>query len=307
MCTKPIPCYQPINKDGKPTGEKLKFKRPDNVHLYKKIAVGCGKCPSCLVARARDWAVRIYCELKTSPGPCWFVTITYDPEHLPYGNTLQPDDMRLFIKKIRNHYPKYKVKYLYVGEYGEDHGRAHYHICLFNTDLTDLEQVGMSSGMPIFESAKLTKLWGKGIVSIGTLTPKSAYYCAQYINKKIFGEKAEAHYNKICKDTGEIISQLPEFNRMSRKPALGTDFFNKYRKQYDCPELDFFVLPGGIKVPQTKHFDKMLKAEAPELLEIIKEERIKKAKKLTPEELKKQHKFDTMRMQRNKKLRKKVK
>lgn len=70
-------------------------------------------------------------EISTS---AFFLTLTYNDEHLPPGAQLSKRDLQLFIKRLRKVNPG--IKYFAVGEYGTDKGRPHYHLVIFN--LVDL-------------------------------------------------------------------------------------------------------------------------------------------------------------------------
>ena len=108
------------------------------------------------------------------------------------------------------------------GEYGSDPdqlsglGRPHFHACLFNLDFKDKEFYSERDGVPLFKSASLSQIWGKGFVTVGEVTFESAAYVARYITKKINGDLADIHYNKVNYLTGELQSVEPEFTTMSR-------------------------------------------------------------------------------------------
>lgn len=71
-----------------------------NVAPEFKAKVRCGKCPSCTLERASDWAARLSHELVTSKSAA-FVTLTYDEEHLPEYGTLETQDLINFCKRLR--------------------------------------------------------------------------------------------------------------------------------------------------------------------------------------------------------------
>lgn len=62
--------------------------------------VRCGKCPSCVLEKASDWACRLSHELVTSSSAA-FVTLTYDKEHLPEDGSLVKKDVSDFMKRLR--------------------------------------------------------------------------------------------------------------------------------------------------------------------------------------------------------------
>ena len=94
---------------------------PDNV-----VLLPCGKCPSCKMARRREWAVRCACEAKYHLNNC-FVTLTYDDAHLPKKASKQ--DFQKFIKSLRN--DGHECRYFGCGEFGRS-GRFHLHIVLLD-------------------------------------------------------------------------------------------------------------------------------------------------------------------------------
>ena len=59
--------------------------------------VPCGQCIGCRLDYCRQWATRCMLEAKDYPkGSCWFVTFTYDDEHLPeYGRDVKVNNYYL--------------------------------------------------------------------------------------------------------------------------------------------------------------------------------------------------------------------
>lgn len=92
----------------------------------ERFLVPCGKCIGCRIDKARDWAVRICCEAQTSPNASWFITLTYDDDHLS-DLSLNKKDFQNFIKDVRNYlYYRYgsTIRYFGCGEYGDSSGRS---------------------------------------------------------------------------------------------------------------------------------------------------------------------------------------
>lgn len=51
---------------------------------YPVKALPCGKCIGCRLDYSKEWAIRCTLELQDyEPDTCWFVTLTYDDEHVP--------------------------------------------------------------------------------------------------------------------------------------------------------------------------------------------------------------------------------
>ena len=61
------------------------------------LALPCGKCDGCILARRKMWALRCYCESLYHKRNC-FITLTYDDEHLP--NKLDKAHFQKFIKGL---------------------------------------------------------------------------------------------------------------------------------------------------------------------------------------------------------------
>ncbi len=146
------------------------------------------------------------------------------------------------------------------GEYGETFTRPHFHACLFGIDMEDKKPVStLASKSKIFESERLTKIWGKGHASVGAVTFESAAYIARYVMKKITGDLAKEHYTYID-EHGEIHERTPEFNRMSLKPGIGKTWFEKYKK--DVYPSDEIITKGRSSKPP-RYYDKIHAEDSP--------------------------------------------
>lgn len=185
-----------------------------------------------------------------------FVTLTYSDDNLPDSGSLAPDDVTKFLKRLRKALGGKKILYYYCGEYGENFSRPHYHIALFGYDFSpDRIPHRQSQSGTIYRSPLLEKLWPYGFSEIGNLEYDSARYVAGYIQKKVNGKKAADHYTKISPD-GEISELHPEFARMSRRPAIGLNWINKYAD--DVYNYDVCVV-GTKKLRPPAYYDKWLK------------------------------------------------
>lgn len=174
------------------------------------------------------------------------------------------------------------------GEYGEQLGRPHYHALIFGYDFPDKYLYKVRRKNNIYRSPLLEKLWFQGLSEIGSVNYQSAGYVARYVMKKITGDQAQSHYQRINKETGEYFEIEPEYNSMSLRPGIGKEWWDKYGKQ-DVHENDEVILRDGKRVRTPKYYDKLLKQENPQALENIKETRKMNAKKWqheqTPERL----------------------
>ena len=84
-------CVQPLTL-------KIQKRQSGNVGWQN---VPCGKCPECAKAKLNAWLFRLDNELGYSTS-CYFTTLTYDDEHLSYGDgvpTLCKRDVQLFFKR----------------------------------------------------------------------------------------------------------------------------------------------------------------------------------------------------------------
>jgi len=150
---------------------------------------GCGHCLACRKQRAKVWAHRLMLEASTHVQTI-FVTLTYNPENEPEGETLVPRDLTLFMKLYRQAIHPRKIRYFNVGEYGNKNGRPHYHLMIFNGCLEDL---------PIIE-----KCWKKGFCQVSWFTEARASYLCKYVVKGL-GKKSEL-----------LAGRHPEFMRCSK-------------------------------------------------------------------------------------------
>lgn len=220
------------------------------------MVVPCGRCIGCRLDRSRDWATRIANEASLHDENS-FITLTYSDEHLPDDYSVSIRSLQLFMKRLRKEIAPVKCRFFACGEYGEDNGRPHYHIILFGygfPDKTPWRQT--KNGLVIHRSAELEKLWPYGYSEIGTVTAASGGYVARYVLKKVGGDAASEHYQRLNPLTGEIVWINPEFACMSTRPGIGRDWFNRYER--DAFPSDFLVVDGK-KVPIPNYYSKQLK------------------------------------------------
>lgn len=293
-----MPCFRPktawlppeplpediyVTKDGREisSSRRLVFRPPIGAYRqreYRVLQVPCGRCAGCRERDSRDWAIRLTCEASQHQESC-FITLTYDREHLPRSGSVGKREMQLFLKKLRNHFPQWRLRYFLCGEYGGTTGRPHYHVCLFGVGfLADREPAGKSKGgHPLYESATLSKLWGKGRATVQDLTRETAAYCARYTNKKI----AEVADRVRVLPDGRTVRLAPEFLLMSRRPGLGADWFRKFgRHDVYGGSNGAYVDRGGHHVVAPRYFDKLLEVADPARYAEIRERRIEQANRV---------------------------
>lgn len=170
----------------------------DEASLDEPLAVACGKCIGCRRDQARDWGIRCYHE-SVMHSKNAFVTLTYAMEPTDFSVV----DLQLFLKRLRKFYTRFR--YFACGEYGTLSGRAHYHALIFGQDF---REVSYAINDSLYGNPCLDSIWGKGLASVGSVTPESCFYTAGYCQKKIDSES---------------------FSVMSRRPGIGRSFLDKYQ------------------------------------------------------------------------------
>ena len=204
-----------------------------------------------------------------------FITPTYDDDHLPFQGQLVRKDFQDFFKRLRKKIGT-RVRVLYCGEYGGETGRPHFHACIFGWEPSDGIQV-TSGDKPLFESATLEKIWGRGFCRYSPeINFTNANYVAGYITKKITGELAETHYERIDPDTGEIYQLNPEFLGMSNRPGLGQPWIEKYGD--DVYEKDEIVIEGKRMRPP-RYYDQLYEKSNPEKFRLVRTRRAQLGRK----------------------------
>lgn len=215
-----MPCFNEI-KGYRCTDGTVRATKTANAYVDTMVRIPCGQCQGCRLEKSRQWAIRIMHETSLyRPEECWFLTLTYDEENLPEGNSLRPEDWVKFAKRWRKN--RGKFRYYQIGEYGDKGGRPHHHACVFGMRLETLTGLGKTrKGNVQWTDQHLESCWGKGRTSVGSLTWQSASYVTRYILNKQTGDRAKEHYTTLDVDTGEVSEVLPEYATMSRRPGIG--------------------------------------------------------------------------------------
>lgn len=182
---------------------------------HPQSAFGCGQCLPCRLNKRREWTHRIVLEQKAHQDNA-FITLTYDDENLPDGATLVPEHVKDWLKRLRRRVYPHRLRYFYVGEYGDKSERPHYHVALFGyphcIKSRNLPKCAPQCNCVICETISST--WQMGRVDVGTLTRDSAQYIAAYTVKKMTNPNNE-------KVKQWLNGRHPEFARMSLKPGIG--------------------------------------------------------------------------------------
>ncbi len=233
------------------------------------VNVPCGNCINCRMAYARQWASRCALEASLTPERNYFVTLTYDNNHLHWSSeglpTLFYDDMTKFIKRLRRHnqyhYGDQDIRYYYCGEYGDTTARPHYHILLFNVTLLDLKPISKNKfGNVLYTSQTLEELWSHGLVCVGDLNWNTAAYTARYVMKKHKG------FDRLMYQQSALAEPKVQ---MSRRPGIGVPWMQQYGsylfKRTSVDSEGFPVFSDSILVPTNS--DKAIRCKPPRLFE----------------------------------------
>lgn len=278
-----MPCYHP--NIAWHNGEKIIVAAKGAIAppYHKSFRLPCGGCLGCRIDHAQTWATRCVHEAQMNREN-QFITLTYNDQNLPpFPHSLDPKHHRLFIRRLRKYYPEKTIRYYHCGEYGvptmdnDFIARPHFHTLIFGHEFTDLEVWREEEGIITYTSEILDEIWGLGECKIGELNHDSAGYVARYCLKKITGEKAQEHYEKVCPITLSIQNVRPEYATMSRRPGIAKSWYDKYKK--DVFPSDQLVIGRGNKVKTPRYYDLLLQHEEEETYIQIKEKRNKEAEK----------------------------
>lgn len=288
-----MPCYHPLKAwhIGYHDSGKDKYKITSHTTDYVKgalsepITIPCGRCVGCRLEYSREWADRCMLEMKYHD-VSWFCTFTYSDEFLPINMypdedgvcvesaTLDKRDFQLFMKRLRKNY-KYDnhLKYFVAGEYGDITFRPHYHAILFGLKLDDLVLWKKSQdGFNLYRSAWLESIWKKGEVYIAEASWDTCAYTARYIMKKQYGSAAQIY---------DMYNIQPEFTLMSRKPAIGKEYFEDNKDLiFDSDCIFVGTDRGSHKIRPPKYYERLFEVEDSVKYGIMKERNKKIAEDL---------------------------
>lgn len=202
----------------------IKIRNPNGDGTF--INVPCGKCMACISNRRIDWTNRLEIELKYSTS-AYFITLTYDPDHIPENGNLVKKDVQDWLKRLRKKISPTKIKYYLVGEYGTTTKRPHYHALIFNLpgDMTESYRLILNS-------------WQNGLIHVGKVTSASIAYCTKYMIQKQYEE-----------------FEVKPFSLMSKRPAIGAVYVKDAKKWHrDDKERFYMVKQDGEKARLPRYF-----------------------------------------------------
>lgn len=298
--------YHPAKvwKAGGREPEEAPLSRLERQRYYEQL-IPCGKCIGCQLERSKEWANRGYLESKMW-AQNWFVTLTYDDEHLPMaeeittsnditftdieGNwkgILIPKDLELFRKNLRQKFNRKTgetdIRFMYCGEYGGKGDRPHYHLIIFNCNLPkdSFYNARVIKNELYWQNEIIEECWGgirgrnwdvsidpdsKGKSNISEVSWNTIGYVARYILKKQNGLYSEEDY--------AAKGQIKEFFHASTMPGIGKPYFDEHWKEiYEHDEIIIKNKNGSISQKPPKYFDELLKKIDPERMETIKRKR----------------------------------
>ena len=179
--------------------------------------VPCGNCPVCRMKYRKQMATRIYMEMSIEkPVDNYFITLTYDDEHIPNvagRQCFNKDHLIRFLDSLRHKLrPRgLSLRYFATCEYGEEGYRPHYHLLLLL----------YGEGKPFLRSPRsrvfefnrdyVEPLWPYGFSYDGRVSIRSVMYCTCYALKD--DEALERDWSGF--------EQGKPFRLFSLRPGLG--------------------------------------------------------------------------------------
>ena len=204
----------------------LSIRLPDG----RQQVVRCGKCLACLEHRQAGWIARLTDEFNSYPDGVYFVTLTYDDEHVPmakvgpdeYLPAISTTDVKKFHADLRKRFqqgfyldrtlqnvgwskepariilPECHFKYYVTSEYGPNGTRRpHYH-GFYSNMLEDEDLV-----FDLFQS-----VWGKGFV---TVEKGRSEACAAYVSKYLVNDSLVPYDERLPKPRAWISKGLGKY------------------------------------------------------------------------------------------------
>lgn len=142
------------------------------------LAVGCGRCVSCLRRRRRNWRMRIAGEIefaRARGGRAWFVTLTVPRgSHASWNVSELGRRFTLWIKRMRERIRgEGSLRYICVAERHKD-GRFHLHAIIL--------EHGVALRKRILDDCR-RRLFGHSRFKLVVDTEKAASYVSKYVTK----------------------------------------------------------------------------------------------------------------------------
>lgn len=180
-----------ITKADIPTSFVVDVATGETFPIY--IEVPCNHCDVCKERKISSFVQRCKFETQVYDTKPWFVTLTYDSQHLP-AHGVSVDEAQRYLKRLRINLVRagfsQRIRYVLVGEYGKPPRevkpgvwtighRPHYHLILWN--------IGAKSHQEYLKLVDiLDKSWSRGFIQHRIINPendKAFYYTAKYLKK----------------------------------------------------------------------------------------------------------------------------
>lgn len=265
-CFHPLKAYRSTERNPSTGKYGIAFSATKGLIEGSSFALPCGRCIGCRLDKAKTWAIRCYHEGRMHADSL-MLTLTYDQQSVPQDHSLKLRDWQLFMKRLRQRTGT-PIRFYACGEYGPKTFRPHYHALIFGWWPRDARYVRKNEhGDRMFTSELLRAVWPLGDHEFTQLTYKSANYVTRYVVQKMRGDKADDHYTRVSPIDGNTYRVATEFSVMSRRPGIGTAWFEKFKT--DAFPSDFLIVDGKRVKPPAFYLKKLEEAEQ----EIIKRER----------------------------------
>lgn len=199
---------------------------------YYYLQVPCGKCTACLSNKRRQWAFRLNQECKVATS-AYFITLTYNDDNCPeYVNKKHCQD---FLKRLRKLLAPSRIRYFLVSEYGDDFGRPHYHLLLFNYPHSseqlrkDLKRTWTMCDKKAFDIGDV----------VAPISPAAINYCCKYCLATCTSDNPRDRTFMLC----------------SRRPAIGSNFLTPAMVEYLRQGKDGVVIDDGYPLLIPRYYD----------------------------------------------------
>ena len=246
--------------------------------LVQKWLVPCGQCDDCRRDQAHEWSNRLVLEsLAQGEDRSWFVTLTYDDDHMPTDficdrqngsvglkGVLRMSDVSAWLKRLRNKLNEPGIRFYAAGEYGDSTRRPHYHVILF-ASLPDARPVRPVDGdrfvaLPpgTMFSQIIEDTWKLGGTSVSPANLYTMSYVAGYVTKKLSG-KFEQDYQQLVKllqlEHPELHEQPRERALMSRRPGIGVPYLEQHMTECETGRVAVPVPHGAMQMKVPRLFE----------------------------------------------------
>lgn len=179
---------------------EVKLTSPTAMHPTGFRRVPCGHCEDCKRRLRNQWMFRIKQEAK-SHLLNYFITLTYDDDHILFDNLGNPSvhrpHIQSFFKVLRKLIYPSKIRYFGIAEYGPRTFRPHYHVIIF----------GWPSSFDLYSTIKRSWSHGQNITLTALIDAQIMYVCRYHTDKGFTPKNYE-----------------PTFTFMSRNPGIGFSY-----------------------------------------------------------------------------------